>query len=299
MKDKILNLYFYKIEPKVIPEIYYKNQEKLKKAFSFSNSKKYKPILQSGGTVDLYGKRKRKGSLIFGTFTFIQLENIPPKQNVNTKNVATLDLEDDEGLGYKTSFMFDTETNILVIVNRRPGVTLGAIKKFAEVNFKLPSFTILPIIKPSRMTEFLTTDKYKKIRFKFADPLNVTPLISSNNPSISQIMAAADALNSGEVLYEVKAEKKEFLTSKIVRSIVNIFNKNSNDIELKELKVWGDTEEVKNDLFNFVTDRLTEKISVVTLRHGDFKVKDVYAKIEAKFEKNKSALRQLWKNHEE
>ncbi len=293
-----LNIYFYKVEPRFDNSEYHNTQELLKNAFSFPNDIEYNSVHQKGGTVDLFGNRQTNDNIVFGTFTFIQTENIPPKQNLITKATEDLDLTDEEGLGYQTSFLFDKNTNIIVIVNRRPGVNISSVVKFVQNNFDLPVFRLSQVIKPSALTSFLNAPNYKKLKVKIANPSDISSLIDANNSSLKEILDANETLNSGEVSFEFKADKDESLTNTAVRNIVRFLQRN-NETELKELKVWGDDGDNPNHLYDFITDRLKDFITVEVQRLGNFRIAEVYRQLREKYDEHRHMLIEVYSNRDE
>lgn len=294
-KTKTLNVYYYKVTPKVMEADYISAQNELTSAFLFPSDKKYENILQTHGEVGLFGDRVVRRNLIFGTFAFTQTENIPPKQNKLSKNTKELELGDDDGLGYQTSFVFDRLTNIIGIVNRRPGVAKNSIEKFVKHNFDTPNFSLEMVATKSSMENFLRTGSYKKMSIKISNPTQIESLLDSKNETIVSLRNIVNRFESGKINFEVTANTNESLSLGAVRDTVNFFKRNlfSN---VDSLTVTGNDDSIEEKTFNFISNRIQDKITVEIGRHGNFRTREVYEQLEIKFDENSLYLREVYTN---
>lgn len=295
---KSLNIYYYRIEPlNQNPTTFKKELKQLSSALKIenpSNSNQYTAVSQTNGKTKYYGAKREVEGLFMGTFTFIQLENIPPKQDLETMRTNNLDLEESEGLGYQTAYLFDPKTNIFLLVNRRPGVTLKSIKRFLEVNFDLPEFVFVPVIRPSKLQQFLRKSDYSKITLRTADVSDKNSVLSQGETAFSQIGEGINKLAGAEISLTVKSQPKETLTKNhIVNFVSSIFRNNQID-NFKELKVWG-SDDVETETFDFITNRMMDKILVTKGRFNNFRIEEVYSELLAKFGEHKVSLRNTYK----
>ena len=298
MKIKPLSVYYYKVHPIVIPEEYVSAQNKLTDAFQLPKEKEYENVFQTYGEVGLFEERKHKNDYIFGTFAFTQTENIPPKQNKKSKLTENLNLEDDDGLGYQTSFIFDKQTNIIAVVSRRPGVNATSIETFFKLNFDLPPFRFDRITYKSSLDNFLRTTSYRKLKIKIANPTEITPLLDNRGLAVGEISKLIKEFGANKLSFEVTASTKESLPINAVRNVVNnLIRVTTGNVETME--VIGNDEDVEEKVFNFISNRISDTINVEITRHGEFRTKEVYQQLELKFQENLSYFREIYKNRVE
>lgn len=292
MKKK-LNAYYFKVELDGMLQKTPDQQESIIQAFSLPDSKRYGQVIQTGGNVALHGKRIRRNGIVLGTYSFIQLEEIPPKQNRITDDVKAIDLDENEGLGYYTPFLFDPSSCIIVVVSARNGVNLSAIKKFIESNFDVPKFVLSPVIEPSELIEFLRTPNYKSVKFKVAKVDNKAGLVPSGGKALEEIIDVAEKYDPGTLSYDLRAGRKGHLNTTRVRQLVEALFRHRGE-NVKQLVVDGTDDEDIRRHFDFVSDRLVDVIYTESHRNGNYLMDEVYAQMEENFFKKSQELRKLY-----
>lgn len=297
IKTTELSVYYYKVTPKATTKDDYKlYQDELTVAFQFPElNKEYENVLQTNGEVGLFSEIKKRNNLIFGTFSYTQTENIPPSQNKTTKKIKTLELDDDDGLGYQTSFLFDSRTNIIAIVNRRPGVNANSIAHFVKHNYNTPFFSLEKVTTVSSMDNFFKTSSYKNLKITLAAPTDISSFIDKSDLIPMEIASLANKFEAGKLTFEMEANTKQSLNINTVRNVVSFFDKNlfSN---VKKLTVRGDDPDVEEKTFDFISGRINDKITVEKTRHNNFRTREVYEQLEAAFNENSLYLRENFSN---
>ena len=288
-----LNVYYFRVELEMSGEPSPDQLKAITAAFNLPEGRKYSPVLQSGGNVSIHGQRVYRNGVVLGTFSYIQLEDIPPKQNKVTNEVHAIDLEEDEGLGYYTPFLFDPSSHIFVYVSNRNGVNLSAIRKFIGNNFDIPKFMFSPVIEPAAIQQFLNTPNYKTVKFKVAKVENQAVLLPDRDMSIEEIIDAARKFEPGQLNYELRASRKGQLSTGPVRQLVQSLFRYKGD-EVKQLIVDGYDDENIHRHFDFVTERLKDCITVERFRMGRFSLEDVYSQLEDKFLRHSQELRKQY-----
>lgn len=288
-----LNVYYFKVQLEAQGDPEPDQIKAIISAFSFPEDKQYRPVLQSGGNVTIHGNRVKRNGVVLGSFSYIQLEEIPPKQNKLTNVIKSIDLDEDEGLGYYSPFLFDPSSRILAFVSTRNGVNLSAVKKFTEYNFDIPKFQLTPIIEPAVLQEFLNTPNYKSVKFKVAKVDKQAGLVPKDGKAVSEIIDVAEQYDPAELTYDLKAGRKGHLNTGMVRRLVEALFSYRGD-EVKQLVVDGFDEDDIRRHFDFVTDRLRDTIVIETHRMGRYAMEEVYAQLEEKFLEHSQGLRKLY-----
>ena len=295
MTQKNLSVNYFKIIPIINEEEYIIAQNKITNAFELPEDREYENISQTYGEVGLFGKRKYKNDYIFGTFAFTQTENIPPKQNKASKITENLELEEDDGLGYQTSFIFDKQTNIIAIVNRRPGVNVTSIENFLRLNFDLPVFRFERITYKSSLDNFLRTTSFRKLKVKIANPTEITPLLDNKGLAVTEFSKLIKEFGANKISFEVTTSVKESLPINPVRNMVNNLLRVTTG-NIQSLEVVGNDEDVEEKVFDFISNRISDSITVEITRHGEFRTKEVYQQLELKYQLHLQLFREVYKN---
>lgn len=295
MKQKKLSVNYFKVIPIGNEEEYVNAQNKITEAFKLPEEREYENVYQTYGEVGLFEKRKYKNDYIFGTFAFTQTENIPPKQNKKSKQTENLNLEEEDGLGFQTSFIFDKKTNIIAIVSRRPGVNVTSIEDFIRLNFELPIFRFERITYKSSLDNFLKTSSYRKLKIKIANPTEITPLLDNKGFAVTELSNLIKEFGANKISFEVTSTAKDSLPINPVRNVVNnLLRVTTGNVETME--VVGNDEDVEEKVFNFISNRISDSITVEITRHGEFRTKEVYQQLELKFQLHLQFFREIYKN---
>jgi hypothetical protein len=295
MKQKNLSVNYFKVIPIINEDEYVNAQNKITEAFELPEDREYENVYQTYGEVGLFEKRKHKSDYIFGTFAFTQTENIPPKQNIKSKLTENLNLDEEDGLGYQTSFIFDKKTNIIAIVSRRPGVNVTSIESFIRLNFDLPIFRFERVAYKSSLDNFLRTTSYRKLKIKIANPTEITPLLDNKGFAVTELSNLIKEFGANKISFEVTSTAKDSLPINSVRNVVNnLLRVTTGNVETME--VIGNDEDVEEKMFNFISNRISDSISVEITRHGEFRTKEVYQQLELKYQLHLQFFREIYKN---
>lgn len=204
-------------------------------------------------------------------------------------------MDDDDGLGYQTSFIFDKQTNIIAIVSRRPGVNVKSIENFIRLNFDIPIFKFERIAYKSSLDNFLRTTSYRKLKVKIANPTEITPLLDNKGLAVTEFSKLIKEFGANKISFEVTTSAKESLPINPVRNMVNnLLRVTTGNIETME--VVGNDEDVEEKVFNFISNRISDLITVEITRHGEFRTKEVYQQLELKFQLHLAFFREIYKN---
>ena len=78
------------------------------------------------------------GDCIEGEMTRLRMGDVPPKGDLSG-SVTDLALEDDEGLGEQTAFLYDPKTRALLIQRSKMGVSSGRLTGYFEYMTRMPT----------------------------------------------------------------------------------------------------------------------------------------------------------------
>src|SRR5258707_7859842 len=112
----------------------------------------------SGDPVRLQELHHQQGGHIEGDMVRTRMDTLPRKSNIETGELALLDLDEDEGLGEETAFLYDPATHCLTIQRNRYGVSASAFATYCtEIGAFESAITLEPIISGdaiARLQEF-------------------------------------------------------------------------------------------------------------------------------------------------
>jgi hypothetical protein len=298
MAIKKTNVYFYQIVPLVEQKQKVTSNKLFSEIFKFKK-KSFDKIDFSDGEILLSNiKSMHLDRYCLGTFIYNQKSNVPPKfDGINTE---PLDLNDNQGLGYDCSFIFDSKTNIIALESKRPGVNLNALTEFIHNNYDVPQFDFSMVIIPSEYQKFLDSPSYYRIEYGIARPTNSTGLKGNSSSSLDNTIDAMDDINAlnGSIVYSVGNYKTRSLNLKQIRLFVQgLLKLNKKEDFVKTLKVTGtDLDSDKSKVFDLVSNRLVENIEIEKQRiNNKFFIKEKYRQLEALYLRHQPLLLKQYK----
>lgn len=99
-------------------------------------------------------------SLIDGDMMKIRMDEVPLKVKLNGEAEA-IDLDDDEGIGEETAFLFDPATQVLALQRNRYGVSIGALSSYIEQIGRIEAINFDPVITEEGIRKL---ERYRDIR---------------------------------------------------------------------------------------------------------------------------------------
>ena len=87
-----------------------------------------------------------EGSFWVGDMVKIRMDGIPPKTRLNGEQ-ADIDLDEDEGLGEETAFVYDPATKILCIQRNRYAVSAQGLARYFSKHYHPEYIELKPVLK--------------------------------------------------------------------------------------------------------------------------------------------------------
>jgi hypothetical protein len=147
-----------------------------------------------------------------GDMVRIKMDDIPSIASVDSNTAGPIPLQDNEGIGRETAFLFHIPSGILLIQRTTQGVSDGNfVRYFKEkcehdlVNFSLDLF---PIVDSDVMRRIATIKRFKTIRLRinFA-PIDKRNLLDKDNIALSSMAEIHDYFNAPYVNVEIKVSR--------------------------------------------------------------------------------------------
>lgn len=300
-KVKKTNVYYYQLfcssenASAEYLKIFFSNIDK--SIFSQCNLKK---IEHSDGYVSLFNLEERHSRYILGTFVYIQTQNIPPSYNEKENKPSKLNIDDYEGLGFDSSFLYDKKTRILALESKKPGVSLKSVEDFIAANYDILDSKFKVVVLPDEYDKFLSADEYTRIEMELAIPNNDLGITKSGYESSAGIVDLMDELNatSTKIIMSNGRSRKKKLNKDAVKNLVNLFRKKGqNEPEARVLRITGSDEDTGNNhIFDIISSRLITTICIDKTRAiSNFDINIKYDQLEGDFLIYKDQLEKLQK----
>jgi len=107
------------------------------------------------------------GSLWIGNMVKIRMDGIPPKTKL-TGEQEDIDLDDDEGLGEETAFLYDPKTKILVTQRNRFAVSTSAFARYWVLRCGIDVLSLNPVLRSDAMKRMEQMRVHRKLEVSVA-----------------------------------------------------------------------------------------------------------------------------------
>jgi hypothetical protein len=112
------------------------------------------------------------GRLVEGDLVRIRMDQLPLRAEL-AGPVSPIDLDDDEGLGEETAFLYDVALRVLAIQRNRTGVSASALMEYCErkAGLRLP-IVLTPVLQLDAMQRLMRMQVVRTVEVAFAGPDN-------------------------------------------------------------------------------------------------------------------------------
>jgi hypothetical protein len=214
-----------------------------------------------GGVYRLAKYRYRTANDIHeGEVVRIRMDNLPTKAKLNG-NESSLDLDDDEGIGEQTAFVYEPQKKTLVLQRNRFGVSVGAFLQYFNQSADLSgSIRLLPKLSGDAMKRLASVSAVSRFEFAVSAPSD-TSFLKNQGYSVSQLQKLVDYFGAPAVSVAVTRGHSQSWphTQKVVEAVKDLFGitatKNG---RVTKLKLEGETDDGEAEAINFLVDQISE-----------------------------------------
>jgi hypothetical protein len=144
-----------------------------------------------------HGRWPRPGC-IEGDMVKIRMEDVPPKASLSGE-VESLDLSEDEGLGEETAFLYDPQSQILVLQRNFYGVGTSSLAEyFFQKSGTSGPILFHPVLDRDAMEKLTSIVKVRKLEMRIAAPA-AADAARERNPGVSQALELIDYLEAPKI----------------------------------------------------------------------------------------------------
>lgn len=223
-------------------------------------------VYEEGGTpIRLQSFNLRHG-LVTGDVARIRMTDIPEKMRLSGETEEII-LDDDQGLGETSSFVYHPATGVLAYLRNRSSVSAAGFAHYVEVLNDYPDPIILePVFEEAAYQRFLRMGHIQRCELKVAAPgnsqifqdLGLTPREMVNLMGVAPKVTVTCGISMGHTRGRFPFDP----VNRLVESIMNRRTQEAEDTSIK-LEIAGredvDEERLVIDLFD---DHMTEKVEV-------------------------------------
>jgi hypothetical protein len=194
----------------------------------------------------------------------IQMANLPPKAKLNGK-VEDLGLDDDEGIGGETAFLYHPRTKVITLQRNRSGVSAKMLTQYFEKKSGLESpITLLPVIQSDALKRLATMKEMKRLRVRFAGITNRT-FFRQQDKGLGEMIDILEFYRAPSATIELSMghQPGSLLAQRIVtlgRHIVGLPDHDGGEVTTME--VAGILEDNSRDEFDLLSYRMVEVVNV-------------------------------------
>jgi len=203
-----------------------------------------------------------RGGYLEGDMVRTRMDNLPAKSNIDTGELAPLDLEEDEGLGEEAAFLYDPQTACLVMQRNRFSVSATAFATYcSDIGEYQTAIILEPIISGDVIARLHEFDRVRRLRIKVAG-LAGGEVLRNTPYSLAHIAAFANDYASPTVNIEVSmGHQGGSLMRQRVNEVVEWLRQRAggSELEVQQIKVAGSAPGEGTEVLDLLESRIIEE----------------------------------------
>lgn len=232
----------------------------------------FTPLKKEGNEFGLHAKPTRhRNGLYSGVFSLIQVNNIPPVAK-RGKAFTQMQLEEDEGLGHYTSFVYDPSNQIIIVQNNRNGITASGVAAYFKYNFRgdIRRIELKVVINPTDLTQLASVNSIRKVNLSIAGLENGGILANDGvRRSVGELRTLADNTRAQVIQISLGIGYGEgSLNGNVVKNIIRSLTRADDYGSIKKLEIVGrDSDEEALKTIDFITNKVIIDVTLERTRH--------------------------------
>ncbi len=214
---------------------------------------------------------EEKDDFILGIVQSTKMNATPPKNNLRTRQMSSLGLSNEEGLGYGNVFLYSKSTQFFLYEVTKDGVFAGQlashiyniVKDTEIVKFDIHFEVVMNV---DAMKKLLTMGSKKLVHMQFANPDELLKKVKNEQQSIKEIAKSGNEFGAEfiDVTYKIVTRKGNYLHTNKVNQLLEWVNGHYGLLKenVKKLSVKGYEEDVEGITeVDLIKDKMIEYIS--------------------------------------
>ncbi len=300
-KYKENSVYYYQISPHLIKaddkEIKLV-KKRFKRAFKFKG--KLKTVKQgTEGSISAIEGKLMNDRYIGGAVIYTQESNLPPKMDDTGTRTEELQLKGFKGLGYDSAYFYDTETMVLSIESRVPGVTLAALQTLIYRNQEINNFDFKPIASVNDYNRFLKSEGVTSMEMEV---LNLDEIPKKNEPvkGVEETIKLVEDTNGTKININISSgrNKSKFLDKGYLKNMVDYALQSiggQNEVSKFKLNIV-DIDSGKVVPIDLISGRVKDKTKIEKVRAIDkFSIAEKIKQLEGSYLRRRQDIEEMIK----
>jgi len=203
-------------------------------------------------------------------------------------DMEPIDLDDDEGLGEETAFLYQIPTKVLMLQKNQYGVSAPSFAKYFQQKSDV-QIQLEPVMQGDAVARMSTMQRIKNFKVSIAQTNKMTNL-QGQDMAVDEVINLSRHFHSDSIDIEVSMGKKKdrSLTIENVINTAKTFFNHANIQQLGDIKaitISGDSENGDHEVLNLLDDWIKESIEIdpIDIRRIEYK-------------ERAQALRDSWEN---
>lgn len=207
----------------------------------------------------------QRGGYYIGDIAKIRMNDIPDKMKLSGET-EPIELEDDQGLGEITSFIFNPALNVLVLLRNRYAVTATGYAHYFQNKGTVHGELIMdPILETSALQKLARMGIVKKFELSVAAPGNaqIYQNIGLRPQAVLELMDAAPKASIDITLMMDRDRDRTFSVANVRRIVTSLLGQNQHN-EITRLVVSGkDNPDEPRQVVDLLEEVMVEKEDVI------------------------------------
>ena len=194
-----------------------------------------------------------------GEMIRIRMDQLPIKAKLSG-DISSIDLEDDEGIGEETAFLYHVPTRVLAIQRNRYGVSAGVLAWYFEEKGSVESIELEPIQQKDGLQRLADMKVVRKMSLNIAGVENMTAF-KGLEQGVESMLALMKQFESPSLTLTVSMGKKRG-SLKWVKRFAQAFAKRNQQGEssIHKFEITGKTEDGEKSVLDLIEYRMIEEI---------------------------------------
>ncbi|MDE0144547.1 MAG: hypothetical protein OXI53_10480 [Nitrospira sp.] len=206
-------------------------------------------------------KASQTGDSWTGEMIRIRMDQLPLKVKLSG-DVSSIDLEDDEGIGEETAFLYHFPTKVLGIQRNRYGVSAGVFAWYFEEKGSVESIELQPILQKDGLQRLADMKVVRKMSLNIAGVENMTTFKGSGQ-GVESMLGLMNQFESPNLALTVSMGKQRG-SLKWVKDFAQSFVQFNQQGEsaIHKFEISGKTEDGEKSVIDLIEYRMVEEIEV-------------------------------------
>jgi hypothetical protein len=233
-----------------------------------------------------------------GDMVKIRMDGIPPKTKL-TGRQEDIDLDDDEGLGEETAFLFDTRTGVLVFQRNKFAVSATAFAHYLVLMCGVEDVGLRPALRSDAMARLQTFTQHRKLEIAIAG-LNNLRLFRGAGRGVEELVTLSNEFQAPSISLTVSMGHNKGTLAKVkdcVESLIETFQQagGAGPTPITKILVSGkEGEDQPTEIIDLLEDRMVDLEKVDLGRDHEVSRNARQGALNAAFLKRKAELENLF-----